>query len=288
MTLGSLMAFLAYLAMFYAPLTTLSQLTTWLTSFMTGCQRVFELLDTPTETHEPADPEPMPQAKGEIRFDNVTFGYERHRPVLKEVNFTIRPGEKIGIVGHSGSGKTTLVNLISRFYDVDSGRVLLDGVDIRELSDQRPPPARRRGAPGALFVSRHDLRQPRLRQARRHRRRGDHRRPRRPGTRLHPAQAAGIRHLAGRTRGRALRRRKAAGLDRAGLALRSQGADPGRSHEQRRHRVGKGDPGGAPRAHPRPHHAGDRASSEHAVRLGPHSRLRPGPPGRTRHARRAA
>jgi ATP-binding cassette subfamily B protein len=133
MTLGSLMAFLAYLAMFYAPLSTLSQLTTWLTSFMTGCHRVFELLDTPIETTDPAAPTPMPQARGEIRFDNVTFGYERHRPVLNDVDFTIRPGEKIGIVGRSGSGKTTLVNLISRFYDVDSGRVLLDGVDVREL-----------------------------------------------------------------------------------------------------------------------------------------------------------
>ena len=64
----------------------------------------------------------------------MTFGYERHRPVLTDVDFTIRPGERIGIVGRSGSGKTTLVNLISRFYDVDSGRVLLDGVDVRELS----------------------------------------------------------------------------------------------------------------------------------------------------------
>jgi ATP-binding cassette, subfamily B, bacterial len=134
MTLGSLMAFLAYLTLFYAPLTTLSQLTTWLTSFMTGCSRVFELLDTPIETHEPAEPKAMPHAKGEIRFDGVTFGYERHRPVLTDVDFTIRPGERIGIVGRSGSGKTTLVNLISRFYDVDSGRVLLDGVDVRELS----------------------------------------------------------------------------------------------------------------------------------------------------------
>jgi ATP-binding cassette subfamily B protein len=134
MTLGSLMAFLAYLAMFYAPLSTLSQLTTWLTSFMTGCHRVFELLDTPTETNDPAEPQPLAQAKGEIQFENVSFGYERHRPVLKDVNFTIRPGEKIGIVGHSGSGKTTVVNLISRFYDVDSGRVMLDGVDIRDLT----------------------------------------------------------------------------------------------------------------------------------------------------------
>ncbi len=134
MTLGSLMAFLAYLTLFYAPLTTLSTFTTWLTSFMTGCSRVFELLDTPTETHDPVQPVPMPAAKGEIRFDDVSFGYERHRPVLNDVSFTIRPGERIGIVGRSGSGKTTLVNLISRFYDVNSGRVLLDGVDVREMA----------------------------------------------------------------------------------------------------------------------------------------------------------
>jgi ATP-binding cassette subfamily B protein len=134
MTLGSLMAFLAYLAMFYAPLSTLSQLTTWLTSFMTGCQRVFELIDTPVETRDAESPRRLEHATGEIRFENVSFGYERHRPVLKDVSFTIRPGEKIGIVGRSGSGKTTLVNLISRFYDVDAGRVLLDGVDIRQLA----------------------------------------------------------------------------------------------------------------------------------------------------------
>jgi ATP-binding cassette subfamily B protein len=134
MTLGSLMAFLAYLAMFYAPFSTLSQLTTWLTSFMTGCQRVFELLDTPTETNEPPRPVPLEQPRGELRFENVSFGYERHRPVLKEVNFTIRPGEKVGIVGRSGSGKTTLVNLISRFYDVDSGSIRLDGVNVRDLT----------------------------------------------------------------------------------------------------------------------------------------------------------
>jgi ATP-binding cassette subfamily B protein len=134
MTLGSLMAFLAYLAMFYAPLSTLSQLTTWLTSFMTGCHRVFELLDAPLETREPTKPKSLPQAHGEVRFENVSFGYERHRPVLKDVDFTITPGERIGIVGRSGSGKTTLVNLISRFYDADSGHVRLDGIDVRELA----------------------------------------------------------------------------------------------------------------------------------------------------------
>jgi ATP-binding cassette subfamily B protein len=134
MTLGALMAFLAYLGMFYEPLSTLSEFTTWSTSVMTGCQRVFEVLDAPIETTEPAQPQPWPQPRGEIRFEDVSFGYERHRPVLSGLDFSIRPGERIGIVGKSGSGKSTLVNLISRFYDADAGRVLVDGVDVRNLA----------------------------------------------------------------------------------------------------------------------------------------------------------
>ncbi len=164
MSLGSMMAFLAYLAMFYTPLATLSQFTTWLTNFLTGCQRVFELLDTPVEVTEPAEPVELPpvgepplppgEGRGEgphpnplplgegtkngrgIRFENITFGYERHQPVLRDVDFEIRPGETIGIVGRSGSGKTTLVNLLCRFYDVCEGRVLVDGIDVRRLASQ--------------------------------------------------------------------------------------------------------------------------------------------------------
>jgi ABC-type multidrug transport system ATPase subunit len=137
MSLGSLMAFLAYLAMFYTPLATLSQFTTWLTNFLTGCQRVFELLDTPVETTDPANPVDLPNVDGRIKFENVTFGYERHQPVLRDVDFEIRPGETIGIVGRSGSGKTTLVNLLCRFYDVCEGRVLVDGVDVRRLASSQ-------------------------------------------------------------------------------------------------------------------------------------------------------
>jgi ATP-binding cassette subfamily B protein len=133
MTLGALMAFLAYLAMFYAPLTTLAQLTTWLTSFLTASQRVFELLDTPTPLRAPTAPGAAPPPRGHVRFEGVTFGYDRHQPVLQDFNLEIRPGETVGIVGRSGSGKTTLVNLLSRFYDPDAGRVTLDGRDVREL-----------------------------------------------------------------------------------------------------------------------------------------------------------
>ncbi len=134
MTLGALMAFLAYLAMFYAPLTTLAQLTTWLTSFLTASQRVFELLDTPVRIRDSGRPLLLPQGAGRVRFEDVTFGYDRNRPILKRFNLEIRPGETLGVVGRSGSGKTTLVNLLSRFYDVDAGRVTIDGRDVRDLA----------------------------------------------------------------------------------------------------------------------------------------------------------
>ncbi len=134
MTLGQLIAFLAYLAMFYAPLGALSNFTTWLTSFLSGSKRVLELLDTPALIAEPAAAEPWSDPSGEIRFENVTFGYDRNQPVLHDVSFTVAPGEMVGIVGRSGSGKTTLVSLLARFHDVQEGRILVDGHDIRDLS----------------------------------------------------------------------------------------------------------------------------------------------------------
>jgi len=134
MTLGQLIAFLAYLAMFYAPLGALSNFTTWLTSFLSGSQRVLELLDTPALVQEPRAPVPWNAVQGAIRFDNVTFGYDRNQPVLRDVSFTVAPGEMVGIVGRSGSGKTTLVSLLTRFHDVQEGSISVDGIDIRDLS----------------------------------------------------------------------------------------------------------------------------------------------------------
>lgn len=136
MTLGELIAFLAYLAMFYAPLSALSNFTSWLTSFLSGSKRVLELLDTPIAIQEPSSPMSWSEPKGKIEFRNVTFGYDRNQPVLKDISFQVAPGEMIGIVGRSGSGKTTMVNLLGRFYDVQEGAILVDGIDVRQLSTQ--------------------------------------------------------------------------------------------------------------------------------------------------------
>jgi len=133
MTLGTLTAFTSYLGMFYGPLSNLTYISSWLTSFMTASQRIFEVLDTEPELEEAAKAYHMHMCRGEIEFRNVTFGYDRYNPVMRDVSFHINPGEMIGIVGRSGSGKTTLVNLLCRFYDVDSGDVLIDGVSVRDL-----------------------------------------------------------------------------------------------------------------------------------------------------------
>jgi ATP-binding cassette subfamily B protein len=133
LTLGDLMAFFGYLGMFYGPLTTMSQLTDWSTRFLTAAQRTFEILDTSPQILMAEKPKRLTSPKGSVAFHNVTFGYSRHEPVIKSVSLEIKPAERIGIVGKSGSGKTTLINLLARFYDVDEGAVLVDGVDVRDL-----------------------------------------------------------------------------------------------------------------------------------------------------------
>ncbi len=132
-SLGTLMAFLSYLGMFYGPLSNLTQISQAMNRFLTISQRTFELLDEDLQVESP-NPIHRPKLSGAIEFKNVTFGYDPYFPVINDISFTVQPGEMIGVVGHSGAGKTTLVNLLCRFYDVTRGSVLIDGIDIRDLS----------------------------------------------------------------------------------------------------------------------------------------------------------
>lgn len=137
MTLGSLVAFLAYLAMFYTPLTTIAESTTWFSSFFTTSRRIFDVLDTPSEIEETEPVAQFKEVQGRVEFQNVSFGYDKNRSVLKDLSFGINPGEMIGVVGRSGSGKSTLVSLIARLYEVDSGQILVDGVDVRQIGSRQ-------------------------------------------------------------------------------------------------------------------------------------------------------
>ncbi|MEJ5250826.1 MAG: ABC transporter ATP-binding protein [Chthonomonadetes bacterium] len=131
--LGTLVAFLGYLGMFYGPLQILTRVSQWLTRTFTAAERVFEILDTEPDVRDAEDAIPLPDVRGEVEFRNVTFGYDKHKPVLKNISFKVEAGEMIGLVGHSGAGKSTTINLLLRFYDPDEGQILIDGVDIRKI-----------------------------------------------------------------------------------------------------------------------------------------------------------
>ncbi len=131
LTLGSLVAFLQYSQRFFRPISDLSEKFNVLQAAMASSERIFGLLDTPAEIRSPAAPRPTNGA-GRIEFDRVWFAYHGDDFVLRDVSFTVEPGERLGIVGATGAGKSTLISLLLRFYDVSRGRILVDGVDVRE------------------------------------------------------------------------------------------------------------------------------------------------------------
>ena len=96
-------------------------------------ERIFETIDEPVEVKDAPDATDMPPIKGDVSFENVKFSYEDGVPILKNVSFDVKQGQTIAIVGPTGAGKTTIVNLLSRFYNVDSGKVLIDGIDISKV-----------------------------------------------------------------------------------------------------------------------------------------------------------
>ena len=134
LTLGTLLAFYRYVWMVYGPLEWFGQVNSWMTRAFAGAERVFEVIDTSPESYDDSGAVRMPEMEGRVRFREVTFGYDKSKPVLKGIDLYVRPGEMIGLVGRSGVGKTTAVNLIARFYDVDHGSIEIDGIDIRRIS----------------------------------------------------------------------------------------------------------------------------------------------------------
>ena len=130
---GTLILFTMLLGQLNGPVSQLTRQVSSITRATTASERVFEVLDSEPEIQEIADPVALPKMNGDVEFRDVTFGYERERPVLRDVNLHIEAGEMIGLVGHSGAGKSTLINLLLRFYDVTGGSLLIDGVDIRDI-----------------------------------------------------------------------------------------------------------------------------------------------------------
>ena len=134
LTLGVLVAFLQYSARFYRPISDMSEKFNVLQSAMASSERIFGLIDTPVAVTSPAAPVALQTPLvGHIVFDHVWFAYKDEDWVLRDVSFEVRPGQRIGLVGATGSGKTTIINLLLRFYDVQRGRILVDGHDIRDL-----------------------------------------------------------------------------------------------------------------------------------------------------------
>ena len=137
LTLGDITAFITYSKQFTQPITQTASMINTMQSTVASAERVFELMDTPEETPDPsvnsALPEIRGEIRGEIRFENVRFSYNEDTPLIENLNLHVLPGQTVAIVGPTGAGKTTLVNLLMRFYDIQNGKITLDGTDIREI-----------------------------------------------------------------------------------------------------------------------------------------------------------
>ncbi len=136
LTLGVVVAFLAYVTRFFQPIQELSQIYTTLQAAMAGGERVLELLDTEPEVKDRPDAIEMPPITGRIELRHVHFAYRGDAPVLHDVNLTIEPGQTVALVGPTGAGKTSIANLIARFYDVTEGAVLIDEIDVRDVTQR--------------------------------------------------------------------------------------------------------------------------------------------------------
>ncbi|MFI6761681.1 ABC transporter ATP-binding protein [Micromonospora sp. NPDC050417] len=133
MSLGDVQAFIQYSRQFTQPLTQVASMANLLQSGVASAERVFAVLDADEQTPDPAAPASISERRGRVEFEQVSFRYEHDKPLIEDLSLVAEPGHTVAIVGPTGAGKTTLVNLVMRFYELDSGRITLDGVDLTEL-----------------------------------------------------------------------------------------------------------------------------------------------------------
>ena len=133
-SLGILIAFGSYISMFWNPIMNLSNFYNQIITNIAGAERIFEILDTESKISDADGVTKLPPVKGAVTFDHVSFSYDGEKRVLDDVSFQIKPGETIALVGPTGAGKTTIVNLISRFYDIQTGHILIDDYDVQKIS----------------------------------------------------------------------------------------------------------------------------------------------------------
>lgn len=133
-TIGVVVSFLTYSKQFGRPLNNIAGMFNNIQSALAGAERVFEILDEEEEMSDKIGTQELPHPQGRVEFRDVSFAYQRGTPVLKNINFKVKPGEVVALVGETGAGKTTLVNLLTRFYEVDQGRILIDDIDITDIS----------------------------------------------------------------------------------------------------------------------------------------------------------
>jgi ATP-binding cassette subfamily B protein len=136
LTVGTLVAFTSYINSLWGPISTFTNVYLQLQSTLASAEKVFELLDNQPKVRDLPDARVLPRIKGEITLDHVTFSYDNTRDVLHDVSLNIEAGQLLALVGQTGSGKTTIASLINRFYDVTGGRILVDGIDIRNVTQQ--------------------------------------------------------------------------------------------------------------------------------------------------------
>jgi ATP-binding cassette subfamily B protein len=134
LTLANLLLILWYLGRFWDPINNLANFYNAILAAMASVERIYEIMDTPVEVDDRPDAVEMPPIQGNVRFDHVTFGYDKEAMVLRDVCFEAKAGQTVALVGPTGAGKSTVVNLVSRFYDVTDGRVLIDGRDVRDVT----------------------------------------------------------------------------------------------------------------------------------------------------------